>query len=1047
MNTKYYRLLCYSIVTVLFSCSTGRQRCNDCIDHFDAFRQEFVEPSNEYRPAPLYVWNTTITRELIDRTMSDLKDKGFGGVFVHPRPGMITEYLTDEWFDLFRYTLDKGKQLDINTWIYDENSYPSGFAGGHVPAQMPNSYDQGKGLKLSKVEQLPETVSQYFLCLKKEDDGTFTDITAKVNDEVGKKGNYYLFMKTYDGKSPWTGGFSYVDLLYSGVTQKFIDLTFSGYERVAGDEFGKYVPGWFTDEPDLRAPYGSIRWTPDLFDVFQQKWGYDLKTVFPLLVGETGDWKKVRHNYAQTLLQMFIDRWAKPCFEYCEAQNLKFTGHYWEHTWPDLFLGIDNMSMYAWHQMPAIDMLNNQFNEEALQVQFGNVRVVKELSSVANQMGYRRTLSETYGGSGWEATFRDFKRLGDWEYALGVNFMNQHLSYLTVSGARKYDYPPSFSDHSSWWQYYKPLNMHYARLSMALSAGEQVNDILILEPTTTVWMYYPYDKSNLRRHATYNEWWDIGQSFHNFITVLEKAQVEYDLASENIIKDQGLVEKKKFVVNKRAYSKVVVPPMMENLDATTWKLLKTFIDNGGTVLAFSVPSCLDGKPDVEMVQYFASKPNVKKIDGLTTNVIRDDFASANIAFAERQGGNLYHHRRTMDDGQVLFLVNSSLTEATKGSVSIVGKDAVELNTFTGEMFDYPETADGKHIRVEFDLPPAGSLLLYVFDKKQDSFELPAPEKQSAAVNSSSTLTAKPDASNALTIDFCDLQLDKETFRDQHVFDAADKAYKYHGFVNGNPWSTSVQYKDNIVSRDTFKTGGFKAIYRFTVAGDFDMSGMQAAVERPHLYKVTLNGKEIKPEQGKWFLDRETGVFPIGGAVKKGANELVLELSPMKVHAEIEPAYILGNFTVQPADKGFTIYPPVEKFVAGSWKAQGWRFYSGAVSYSKTFDVADPSGNYRISLGKWTGTVAAVSVNGQDAGIICFEPYTLDVSKFIKQGVNNVEVKIVGSHKNLLGPFHNNPVTGAVGPEHFRKVKSYPSGRDYEQLDYGLMDDFELEEGK
>jgi hypothetical protein len=168
---------------------------------------------------------------------------------------------------------------------------------------------------------------------------------------------------------------------------------------------------------------------------------------------------------------------------------------------------------------------------------------------------------------------------------------------------------------------------------------------------------------------------------------------------------------------------------------------------------------------------------------------------------------------------------------------------------------------------------------------------------------------------------------------------------------------------------------------------------------------------------------------------------------MKIHAEIEPAYILGNFIVQPAAKGFTIYPPVKTFAAGNWKAQGWPFYPGAVSYTKTFDIANPSGHYRISPGNWTGTVAAVTVNGQQAGIIGFEPYVLDVSKYIRQGANTVEVKVVGSNKNLLGPFHNKPAPGLVSPWHFRNVKSYPAGNDYEQLDYGLMDDFKLEEGK
>ena len=41
--------------------------------------------------------------------------------------------------------------------------------------------------------------------------------------------------------------------------------------------------------------------------------------------------------------------------------------------------------MYAWHQMPAIDMLFNQYIDQSPQAQFGNVRAVKELRSAANQ--------------------------------------------------------------------------------------------------------------------------------------------------------------------------------------------------------------------------------------------------------------------------------------------------------------------------------------------------------------------------------------------------------------------------------------------------------------------------------------------------------------------------------------------------------------------------------------------------------------------------------------------------------------------------------------
>ncbi|MDR3194356.1 MAG: hypothetical protein LBT76_03570 [Tannerella sp.] len=1037
-------LILLLMATGCLSCRTNpadNDTGNDAIATFKELSAQFAEPSKEYGTAPLWVWNTRVTHELIDASMKELKEQGFGGVFIHPRPGLITEYISDEWYELCRYTVDTGKKLDMHVWIYDENSYPSGFAGGHVPALMPESYNQGKCLLPVKYEVFPDTVPDVFLCYRKEENGSFREISSGLNGELGKKGEYYALRKGYDHQSPWYGGFSYVDLLYPGVTQKFIEVTMDGYKRTLGDEFGKTVPGWFTDEPNINPP-GGIRWTPDLFDVFQAKWGYDLKACLPSLLEETGDWKRVRHNYTQTLLQLFIDRWAKPCYEYCEANNLKLTGHYWEHGWPDIADGGDNMAMYAWHQQPAIDMLFNQFNDVSPQAQFGNVRAVKELASVANQMGYRRTLSETYGGGGWEESFFDFKRLGDWEYALGVNFMNQHLAHLSIAGARKYDYPPTFSGHSPWWPYYRTLNLHFARLSMALSAGEQVNDILILEPTTSIWLYYAYRYSNPR-------YMEIGKTFQQFVTALEKAQVEYDLGSENIIGDQGKVAKDKFVVGRRAYSKVVIPPGTENLDAPTFALLQEFAKNGGTVLAYARPDCVDGAPSDAAQSFFSDPKNVTLPDPSGALTDLTPFLQDGIRFRAASGNDLYHHRRMMKEGQVLFLSNAGQSEPARGSVQLKGRDAVELNTLTGQMADYPETAgdgDGR-ILLDYDLPPAGSLLLYVFDRKQDGFDLPERGGKYTEVTSGTASSVRPESENVLTLDFCDLTIGKDSYRELHVFDAADRAFKYHGFSDGNPWNTSVQYKNSIVSRDTFTAGGFTAAYRFVVGAAFDVSGLQAVVERPDLYEISINGHAVAPQAGAWWLDRETGVCPIGEYVKQGENVLALKVSPMKIMAEIEPVYIRGHFGVTPAARGWEITAPAATFTLGSWKEQGWAFYPGAVAYTRQFQVDDPSGRFIVEIEDWKGTVAEVSVNGTVAGIIGFEPYRVEVSGLLKKGENTVAVKVVGSNKNLLGPFHNNPAPGLVSPGHFRNVKALPPGNEYQQLDYGLKKDFALKKAE
>jgi alpha-L-rhamnosidase len=1038
-SLKSILVLFLIMLTILTSCKKSPVVSEVKINDFAALSAEFKAPSAEYTTAPFFVWNYKITKEEIDKFLISFKNAGSSQVFVHPRPGLITEYLSDEWFELFKHTVDKGKELGMKIWIYDENSYPSGFAGGHVPDEMPESYNQGQGLKMTKFETLPDTADKYYLCLK-EENGNYINITSTLDNEKGKTGKYLLFSKTYNGKSDWYGGFTYVDLLYPGVTEKFINVTMSGYEKYTGTEFGKTIPGVFTDEPQINSP-GGIRWTPDLFDVFRKDWGYDLRTQLPSLYEEVGEWKRVRHNYTQTLLQLFIDRWAKPYYNYCEEKGLKFTGHYWEHEWPNMRPGGDNMAMYAWPQQPAIDMLFNQFEDSTPRAQFGNIRSVKELASAANQTGRQRKLSETYGGSGWELTFRDMKRNGDWEYALGVNLMNQHLTYFSLAGARKYDYPLTFDYHEPWWKDYKYINDHYARLSLALSSGKQINDILVLEPTTSAWLYDSYVQRN-PKHA------EIGQAFQTFVTKLEKSQVEYDLGSENIIKDRGSVKAGKFIVGQRGYSTVVLPPMMENLNAATYKLIKRFVAGGGTLVCFSHPSLVDGAESETLAQFL--KANSDKIHfetSLDAGTISKYFTNPDFGFQDVKGGSLYHHRRILSDGQVVFLVNSSLDEAMNGILIIKGADAIEMNTITGEINGYPCNQDGKNLKLAFDLPPAGSLLLYIPSVKQNDYKIPVFASGCKALPSSEMMVSR-DSDNVLTVEFCDLLLGDELTKDLHTFNAADKVYKYYGFKNGNPWNTSVQFKTRTIDRDKFDANtGFTATYHFNIKGNVDLTGMKAVVERTYLWSVLVNGKEVKAEEGRWWLDRELGVFSIEKLVKKGDNTLTLKVSPMKIHAEIEPVYILGNFSVKPAEKGWTIEPSVNKLTTGSWKDQGMPFYSWGVEYEKEYNIDNPEGKYMVNLNAWKGTISEVTVNGQAAGVIAFPPYQNDITKFIKQGENKIEIKVIGSLKNLLGPHFNNPAPGLVGPWHFRNVKSYPSGKDYQMLDYGLMEEFDVLKGK
>ncbi|MCX6624759.1 MAG: glycosyl hydrolase [Acidobacteria bacterium] len=622
----------------------SRAAWHPVVDSGARLRELFANPPAEYSTSPFFVWNGDMNEAEIEQFVKSYHDQGIRSLFIHPRPGLITPYLSERWFSLVRYTVDQAAKLGMEVWLYDENSYPSGFAGGHVPVEMPESYNEGQGLVPQRLTELkPGDARKYKVILKQEGSG-FRDITATAEQETGKPGSYYGFELAYYAKRAWHGGQSYVDLIRPGVTEKFIELTMRGYWKTLKGDLGHRVPGIFTDEPNINLPRGgSMRWTPDLFEQFSRRWGYDLRPQLPSLFEETGDWRKVRNNYYSLLLDLFIGRWSKPWFDYTEKNGIFWTGHYWEHGWPSPADGPDNMAMYAWHQVPGIDMLFNQF-DDGVNAQFGNARAVRELASVASQMGRRRTLSETYGGAGWELRFEDMKRLGEWQSVLGVNFMNQHLSFQTLAGARKHDYPQSFSYHEPWWKHYRVLGDYFARLSLAIASGEQINRILVLEPTTSAWMYASSGQRDPRLKA-------LGSSFQTLLNRFETMQVEYDLGSENIIKDHGKAAGGRMVVGQRSYGLVVIGPGTENLDTTTVRLLEAYLSSGGTVLSFvDPPGRVDGAVTDRMAklagQYLTRWVRAVLPDepGVARFLGTEDFR---LKWDPAAGGKLFHQRRQL----------------------------------------------------------------------------------------------------------------------------------------------------------------------------------------------------------------------------------------------------------------------------------------------------------------------------------------------------------------------------------------------------------------
>ena len=90
----------------------------------------FRNPGAAWRGKPFWSWNGELREDEVRRQINVMKEMGLGGYFMHSRAGLITEYLGEDWFDLINAGADEGEETGMEAWLYDEDRWPSGSAGG-----------------------------------------------------------------------------------------------------------------------------------------------------------------------------------------------------------------------------------------------------------------------------------------------------------------------------------------------------------------------------------------------------------------------------------------------------------------------------------------------------------------------------------------------------------------------------------------------------------------------------------------------------------------------------------------------------------------------------------------------------------------------------------------------------------------------------------------------------------------------------------------------------------------------------------------------------
>jgi len=970
----------------------------------------FENPTSEYRGTPFWALNSRLTTDELCRQIDVFKEMGLGGFHLHVRTGLENEYLSEEYMSLMKDCVDKAKNEEMLAWLYDEDRWPSGAAGGLVtkdekyrgrcllftPFKEAEAFASNDSRSEGGRSGKGTLIACYDIILDK--DGYLESYKKIGKDEEAKGTKWYAFLEVHTPSS-WYNDQAYADTLNKEAIEKFIEVTHEKYKAKVGDEFDKTVPAIFTDEPQFtrkRVLNNSfdkmditMPWTDKVPELYKEAYCEDILDFLPEVFWDLPASAPSihRYRYHDFIAELFASSFADTVGTWCKKNNIALTGHMMEE--PSLrsqtaALG-EAMRSYRNFQLPGIDMLCNSHE----------FTTAKQAQSAVHQYGYEGMLSELYGVTGWDCDFRTYKHQGDWQACLGVTIRVPHLSWYAMKGEAKRDYPASIHYQSPWYKKYNLIEDHFARVNTALTRGKPVVKVGVIHPVESFWLHWgPNDKSAVFRES-------LDERFFNVTNWLLEGSIDFDFISEALLPAQCKEGSAPLKVGQMEYDVIIVPGC-ETLRKTTLERLDAFKNAGGKLVFMGdAPTLVDALPCPAAKALFDKCENIDFSRASLLTAL-DDSRSLTIRYADgRLTDKFIYQLRKDNDCKWLFICNSK----EPGNKHIDGGSDIQIiineicspeiyDTASGEIFPIKAEYHNGKTTVRYKLFGYDSVLLRLTEGESSCTNTQhIPEEAGEAIGTFFPYALSED--NVLLLDMAQWKIDddEEFSSSEEILRLDNKVRERLGMKERGghvvqPWVLGDMPKNHSVT------------LKFIFDSEIDYTGAVLALEDADVAKVVFNGKEITQRLEGFYVDISIGKLQLTDIVK-GSNTLEIIL-PFGETANIENVFITGKFGVRVAGSTAVITALPEKLAFGSLLSQGLPFYGGAVTY-KMKAVTD-SDVLTITASDYMGALIEVRVDGKEAGNIIYPPYTLEV-KGVGKGEHEVELKAYLHRYNSFGPLH------------------------------------------
>ncbi len=972
----------------------------------------FRNPGAEYRGAPFWSWNCVLQKEELLRQIEVLKEMGFGGFHMHSRAGMATPYLSEEFMSLIKACTEKAKDENMLAWLYDEDRWPSGFAGGFVTKNPEHRqklavFTKSKKEAVSKEKGIREGKPYLLACydIKLSESGSLREY-KQIGEADSADNKWYVYVTTAQTAGRFNG-YCYADTMSKEAIGEFIKITHDTYAREVGEHFGKTVPAIFTDEPHMyirqmpqlstdEADF-SIAWTTDLPETYLASYGEDILATLPELRWEREDNipSRARYLYVDHVCERFASAFSDQIGEWCDKNGILMTGHLVEE--PNLHsqapaLG-EAMRCYRGFTLPGIDILSNR----------SELTTAKQAESAAHQYGRCGVLSELYGVTGWHFDFRSHKFQGDWQAALGVTVRVPHLSWVSMKGSAKRDYPASINYQSPWYKEYSAIEDHFARVASVLTRGKPVVKLGVIHPIESYWLHIgPKDKTA-----------DICEEMEaDFLSLTDKllyGNIDFDFISESLIpKLYAESCDSKLHMGKMKYDAIVVPKL-ETIRKSTLKVLADFEKRGGKLIFIGgCPTLTDAILSDEARELYDKAIHISHAGLSLLSALEEQRDIRIIPRDSKYASCFFYQLREEGESRYLFIAHGKQEKnIDTNEPPFYGRDnrpeeiTVEikgtyrpklLDTSSGDIRNIPyENKNGMTI-IDIHIGMSDSLLFSLTPGTPSQLKSEAADRAELSVlDIKKPVSFYREEPNVMLLDLAEWSLDGVLFNPTEEILRIDRALrKKYSYPEANgrdfqPWAIPQEKIEHY------------PFLRFKWESGISAPCSLAFEEAE---KIIFNGNEISTVPNGCYVDKSIHTVFLGN-MKKGENELIVS-APFSKRISLENLYLLGDFDVSLCGCEKRIEAPRSKIAFGDITTQGMPYYGGNLVYQTDWDT--PEGEAELCVSHYRGALMRIYIDGTDIGRLIYAPYK---KKFkLSRGKHRIEIKLYGNRNNTFGPLHN-----------------------------------------